>query len=59
MFLVFVSDLEEANKCIVTLDDHPILCEYEDVFPDEILGMPPQCDIDFYMDLIPGAEPIS
>ena len=58
MFLVFVSDLEEAKSCMVTLDGHPLLCEYADVFLDEIPGMPPQHDIDFWIDLVPGAEPI-
>ena len=39
--------------------DHPILQEYADVFPSEVLGMPPKRDIDFGIDLILGAEPIS
>ena len=59
MFLVFVNDLEEAENHTMTLDDHPLLCEYADVFLDEILGMPPQRDIDFQIDLVPGVEPIS
>ena len=29
------------------------------MFPSEILGMPPKRDIDFCIDLVPGAEPIS
>ena len=59
LFAVLVSDLEEAESHLVTLDDHPILREYANVFPNEIPGMPPQCDIDFRIDLIPRAEPIS
>lgn len=39
--------------------DHSVLQEFIDVFPDEIPGMPPKWDIDFRIDLIPGAEPIS
>ena len=39
--------------------DHPILQEYIDVFPSEISGMPLKHDIDFCIDLVPGAEPIS
>ena len=59
LFLVSVNDLEEVKGCMVTLDDHPLLREYADVFPDEIPGMPPQRDIDFWIDLVPRAEPIS
>ena len=39
----------------MTLDDHPLLHEYADVFLDDVLGMPPQRDIDFCIDLIPKA----
>ena len=59
MFLIFVSDLKEAESHTITLDDHLLLCKYADVFPDEILGMPPQHDIDFWIDLVLRAEPIS
>ena len=59
LFAILVSDLEEVKSHLVTLDDHPILPKYVDVFLDEISGMPPQRDIDFHIDLIPRAEPIS
>jgi hypothetical protein len=35
------------------------LCEYQDVFPDELPGMPPECDIEFLIDLLPGTAPIA
>ena len=54
-----LSDLEEVESQLVTLDDHPLLCEYVDVFPDEIPSISPQCDIDSRIDLVPGAELIS
>ena len=59
LFLVSLSDLEEAKSCMMTLDDHPLLHEYENFFSNEISGMPPQCDIDFWIDLVLGVEPIS
>ena len=36
-----------------------VVCEYEDVFPDELLGLPPQRDVDFVIELHPGTSPIS
>ena len=33
--------------------------EYEDVFPDELLGLPPHMDVDFVIELHPGTLPIS
>jgi hypothetical protein len=35
-----------------------IVNEYPDVFPDELPGMPPDCDIEFSIELLPGTTPI-
>ena len=40
------------------LDQVPIVCEYPDVFPDELPGMPPDRDIEFIIELMPGSRPI-
>jgi hypothetical protein len=37
----------------------PVVCEYLDVFPDELPGMPPDRDIEFAIELQPGTAPIS
>ena len=36
-----------------------VVCEYTDVFPDELPGMPPDRDIEFVIELQPGTAPIS
>ena len=36
-----------------------IVCEYPDVFPDVLPGMPPDRDIEFIIELIPGNGPIA
>jgi hypothetical protein len=36
-----------------------VVCEYADVFPDELPGMPPHRDIKFTIELQPGTAPIS
>ena len=41
------------------LDLPRILCEYEDVFLDELPGLPPPRDVDFRIELQPGTLPIS
>ena len=35
-----------------------VVCEYEDVFPDELLGLLPHRDVDFIIELHPGTSPI-
>jgi hypothetical protein len=42
-----------------TLDQVPVVCEYPDVFPEELPGMPPDRDIEFVIELIPGTAPIA
>jgi hypothetical protein len=37
----------------------PVVCDYPDVFPNELLGMPPDRDIEFAIELQPGTAPIS
>jgi hypothetical protein len=37
----------------------PVVCEYPDVFPDELPGMPPDKDIEFAIELQPRTAPIS
>ena len=41
------------------LDLPLVVCEYEDVFSDELPGLPPQRVVDFGIELHPGTSPIS
>ncbi|GJQ98606.1 putative reverse transcriptase domain-containing protein [Tanacetum coccineum] len=42
-----------------TLSDIPIVCDFEDIFPDDLSGLPPQRQVEFHIDLIPGATPVA
>jgi hypothetical protein len=35
-----------------------VVYEYLDVFPEELPGMPPDHDIEFIIELLPGTAPI-
>ena len=43
----------------VSIDSVPIVSEYLDVFPEELPGMPPDRDVEFLIDLLPGYGPIA
>eukprot|EP00253_Pinus_taeda_P018204 PITA_18204 len=43
----------------ISLNSIPIIQEFTDVFPEEIPGLPPQRNIDFTIELIPGVAPVS
>ena len=50
--------LEATKNETPKLKDYPILQEFGDVFPNEISGLPPKREIDFTIDLVPGAAPV-
>ena len=41
------------------LSELPIVCEFPDMFPDELPGLLPQRDVKFSIDLVPSTQPIS
>ena len=47
------------NLKTVALEDMPIVKEYPDVFLEKLPEMPPDYDIEFVIDLVPGTTPIS
>jgi hypothetical protein len=44
---------------VTNLEEIPVVCDYPDVFPDDLPGMPPDRDIEFVIDLQLGTTPIS
>jgi hypothetical protein len=61
LYLPFKDGIESCAcvTIISPLDEIPVVCEYTDVFPDELLGMPPDRDVEFVIELQPGTAPIS
>jgi len=42
-----------------SIEEVPVIYEYPDVFPKELPKMPPDRDLEFIIDLIPGTAPIA
>jgi len=42
-----------------SVEEVPIVCEYPNVFPEELPGMPPDQDVEFVIDLLPCTGPIA
>jgi hypothetical protein len=62
--ILYLPQRECNNFCAyavegIKLKDIPIVCEYPDVFPDDLPEMPPDRDIEFIIELQPGTAPIS
>ncbi|GJR99903.1 hypothetical protein Tco_0316412 [Tanacetum coccineum] len=41
------------------LEDIPVVKEFPDIFPEDLPGIPPVRQVEFQIDLIPGAAPIA
>ncbi|KAA3470880.1 DNA/RNA polymerases superfamily protein [Gossypium australe] len=52
----FVMNAKETN---LRIESVPIVCEYPDVFPEELPGLPSAREIEFGIELAPGTAPIS
>ena len=54
-------DLHNLSCAIqtTTLFDIPVVYDFLDVFPDELPGLPPDRDVEFKIELVPGTAPIS
>jgi hypothetical protein len=37
----------------------PVVCEFPDVFPEELTELPPDRDVEFVIELMPGAGPVA
>ena len=58
-FQLYVAHILEAiGDETPRLEDYQVLQEFKDVFPDEIPGLPPKRDINFIIEVVPGAAPV-
>ncbi|KAL2226403.1 UNVERIFIED_CONTAM: Transposon Ty3-I Gag-Pol polyprotein, partial [Sesamum indicum] len=55
----YLASVHDTMKVSPGVLDVPVLREFPDVFPDELPGLPPYREVDFQIDTIPGAAPIS
>jgi hypothetical protein len=62
--VLYLPHQDSAQACAFAMMESPVkkipvVCEYADVFPDDLPGMPPERDIEFAFELQPGTTPIS
>ena len=53
--ITVINEYNTNNRDKLKLEDILILREYRDVSPKEILGLPPKRELDFTVELVPGA----
>eukprot|EP00253_Pinus_taeda_P014098 PITA_14098 len=57
-YAIQVGYADSKDKTAI-LNNIPVIQEFTDVFPEEIPGLPPKRNIDFTIELVPGAAPVS
>ncbi|GKB06108.1 putative nucleotidyltransferase, ribonuclease H [Tanacetum coccineum] len=56
LFLAHVTEKEKSEK---RLEDVPVIRDFPEVFPDDLPGLPPPRQVEFKIDLVPGAAPVA
>jgi len=56
MFSLMAS-LSVENQAVI--DKLQVVCEFPEVFPNEIPDVPPEREVEFSIDLVPGTKPVS
>nr|GFC46372.1 transposon Ty3-G Gag-Pol polyprotein [Tanacetum cinerariifolium] len=56
LFLAQVTETEPAKK---QLQDVPVICNFLEVFLDDLPGLPPPRQVEFRIELTPGAAPVA
>ncbi|GKF46130.1 hypothetical protein Tco_0135932, partial [Tanacetum coccineum] len=60
IFLAHVTTKEIEDKSEKKrLKDVPIVQDFPEVFPDDLSGLPPTRQVEFQIDLVPGAAPVA
>ena len=54
-FIAFITEDKRSQG----VEEIPVVCEFPDVFPEEIPGLPPIREVEFTIELLPGTAPIS
>jgi hypothetical protein len=44
---------------VTTIKEIPVICEFPDVFTEDLSGLPPKRDVEFAIELVPDTAPIS
>jgi hypothetical protein len=55
----FDNRVMSATAKAISLNSVPVVCDYQDVFPDDLPGLPPARQLDFRIDLVPSAAPVA
>ncbi|GJT69448.1 reverse transcriptase domain-containing protein [Tanacetum coccineum] len=55
----FLAHVVERDQKVKSIQDIPVVKNYPEVFPENLLGPPPSRQVEFQIKLVPGAAPVA
>ncbi|KAJ0559852.1 putative nucleotidyltransferase, Ribonuclease H [Helianthus annuus] len=55
-FMIYAN---EPEKELRKIENVPVVRDFQDVFPEDLPGIPPEREVEFGIELIPGAKPVA
>ncbi|GKC74636.1 putative reverse transcriptase domain-containing protein [Tanacetum coccineum] len=59
VFLIQMTKEEKSETPERRIEDVPIVRDFPEVFPEDLPGLPPTRQVEFHIELIPGAAPVA
>ncbi|GJY98015.1 putative reverse transcriptase domain-containing protein, partial [Tanacetum coccineum] len=56
---LFLAHMKKNKSKEKQLEDVPVIYDFPEVFPEELPGLPPPRQVEFRIDLVPGAAPVA
>ncbi|KAI5339223.1 hypothetical protein L3X38_018495 [Prunus dulcis] len=54
----YLAHIIDTREITLNLEDIPVVCDFPDIFPNDLPGLPPEREIEFTIELLPGTHPI-
>ncbi|KAI3725002.1 hypothetical protein L1987_64773 [Smallanthus sonchifolius] len=58
-YVAFLAHIVQNKDQEKSIQDIPIICDFPEVFPKDLFGLPPVRQVEFRIDLVPGANPLA
>ncbi|XP_035845851.1 uncharacterized protein LOC118492152 [Helianthus annuus] len=55
-FMIYANEPEKES---LKIGDVPVVHDFEDVFPEDLPGIPPEREVELGIELVPGAKPVA
>ena len=57
--MAYLANVINKSTLEINLENMPVVCEFLDVFLEDLVGLPPDRELEFVIELLLGSTPIS